>query len=176
MRYLSILAALLTISCATTPSPSATTTLEWQFKGTTDYEAKTPGAGVGKRYESEAGWIDVYLFGADRDNWLEGTSDPGFASQFAEAAQGIVQAEKSGHYRNVRIEAPTDIVIAGRTFRHFRAQYDRKEAAVESHTFMTAIGGRLLKYRMSFPSPAPKDLGFIITNFIEQTAKGYENP
>lgn len=176
MRYFSLLAAVLAISCASNPATSPKTTLEWQYKGATDFEAKNPGAGVGKRYESEIGWIDVYLFGAGRDNWLEGTSDPGFQPLFAEAAQGIVQAQKDGHYRNVSIGAPTNIVIAGHTFRHFKAQFEFNESTVESHTFMTALNGRLLKYRMSFPTPAPDALGLIITSFIEQTAKGYETP
>jgi hypothetical protein len=174
MRHLSLIAAVLAVGCAASPPAPTPTTFEWQYKGSENYEAKLPGAGVGKRYESEIGWIDVYLFNAGRDNWLEGTSDPGFMAMFGEAAQGIIQAQKQGHYTKVTIEDPTDLVIAGHKFRHFTARFEFKGQFVESHTFMTALNGRLLKYRMSFPSPIPDAVGYITTNFIEQTVGSYE--
>lgn len=183
MRHLSLIAAVLAVGCATAPPiqpPKAPLqppkALEWQYKGSTDYETKAPGTGVGKRYESDIGWIDVYLFNAGRDNWLEGTSDPGFMAVFGGAAQGILQAQKDGHYQKVAIGQPAGLLIAGHTFKHFAARFESKGRLVESHTFMTALNGRLLKYRMSFPLPVPDTIAHITASFIEQTVEAYEKP
>lgn len=172
-----LVAAVLLAGCAgQPPAPPAPAPLEWVYKGSTNYEAQMVGGGVGRRYESEAGWIDVYLYSAGRDNWLEGTSDPGFMERFNDTAAGILQAARQGHYKNVSFEKPSDVVLAGHKFRRLVARFEFREEAVESHTFLTALDGQLLKYRMSFPQPTPPDLPAIITDFIEKSVRTYEKP
>jgi hypothetical protein len=176
LRLIHSLIAALLAGCASSGRVAVETGIEWQYKGTTNYEEKSPGGGVSKRYESNIGWIDVYRFSAGRNNWLEGTSDPGFKERFDNVAQGILDAQKQGSYRNVSIEPSTDIVVGGHAFRHFIARFELREKVFESHTFMSAVSGQLLKYRMSFAHPPPATVASVTTAFIEQTVGEYEKP
>lgn len=173
MKYLAAVLVAFVASCATPPAAPATR-VEWAYKGESDYEARHPGGGTSKRYESNIGWIDVYWFSAGRDNWLEGTSDPGLKPILDGAAHEILQAQDQGHYRNVGFGQPQDVTIAGRRFRHFPVRYEFRGKAVNSHTFLTAMNGQLLKYRMSFNEPIPASLDRLIETFIGQTLHEYE--
>lgn len=53
--------AFMLTGCASTPVPPvAAPSVEWRYFRATSYEARTPGLGTSRRYESPAGWADVY--------------------------------------------------------------------------------------------------------------------
>jgi hypothetical protein len=53
----------------------------------------------------------------------------------------------------------------------FRLLHAATGRSYVSYTFLTARNGRLLKYRMSFATPAPADVDAIAREFIAQNLR-----
>lgn len=140
--------------------------VHWRYRGTQDYEAMQSGLGSSRRYESRIGWVDVYDYTLGRKDWQEGVSDPAFAGHFQSVVEEILMAEKAGYYINVSVGRPKDVTLSNVTFRHVKASYMTKQGDVESHVYMTAMGGRLLKFRVSLFRPTPSSVTAEVERFI----------
>jgi hypothetical protein len=168
--------------CAAPPAPPAAASaaaadaeaVQWHYVRSTLYEARQPGLGISHRYESTLGWVDVYVYGMNRGNWASGVADPEFDEHFKAAVDEVRLAGARGVYANVKVGPVADELIDGQAFRRvsFRVQHAASRKTYESFTFLTARGGRLLKYRMSFATPAPANLNAIAREFIERNLRG----
>lgn len=165
-----LLIATLLIGCATPVSPPATTPA-WTLVGEVDYESQHPGLGKSLRYQSAQGWIDMYSYNAGRADWRDGVSDPLFIAVFDGAVKEIVTVGQKGIYRSVRLGKVDELVIDGQTYRHCPTTLIAGGRRLDSHLYLTAKGGRLLKYRMSFFEPTPANLPEIMQSFIRDSAR-----
>jgi len=172
---LALATALALVACASTPQRApAASRVQWVLVGTHNYEPEHPGAGMSKRYESAIGWIDTFLYSAGRSDWTNGVSDPHFGENFQEVTFEIVQATRLGYYQNLQLDRPEDLVISGLPFRHLVAHMDFRGKKLESHVYLTARDGYLLKYRMSFVIPVRENLSRVTTDFIEHELDEYQ--
>jgi len=178
-----LLAAALLSGCAAptaTPPPAAPVpaapaagTVAWQYVRSTWHEARQPGLGISHRYQSRVGWIDVYLYDMNQGHWQAGVDDPRFEAQFQSSVEEIRLAGARGLYAEVEVGPISDVRIEGQDFRRvsLRIVHAVTRKAYESFTFLTARNGRLLKYRMSFDTPAPADVDAIAREFIERNLR-----
>ena len=178
---LSIAAALLS-GCAAPPGTTATEpppsgasrtgAVYWQYKRSTSYEARQPGLGISHRYESRVGWVDVYVYDLKQGQWMPGVDDPRFDEHF-KATVEEVRLAGANVYAKVEVGPVSDVRIEEQTLRRvsFRVQQAGTGKRYESFTFLTARNGRLLKYRMSFATPAPADVDVIAREFIAQNLR-----
>jgi len=177
-----LLAAALLPGCAgLTATPPATPTsaapaagtVAWQYVRSTWHEARLPGLGISHRYQSRVGWIDVYLYDLQQGPWQDGVGDPRFEAQFQSALEEIRLAGARGLYAEVEVGPFSDVRIEGQDFRRvsLRIVHAVTRKAYDSFTFLTARNGRLLKYRMSFDTPAPADVDAIAREFIERNLR-----
>ncbi|BEP36123.1 hypothetical protein GmRootV59_30960 [Variovorax sp. V59] len=177
-----LLAAALLSGCAApsatppaTPVPAAPAAgaVTWQYVRSTWHEARLPGLGVSHRYESRVGWVDVYLYDLKQGHWQAGVDDPRFAAQFESSVNEVRLAVARGLYAEVEVGPITDVRIEGQDFRRvsLRIVHAVTRKAYESFTFLTARDGRLLKYRMSFDTPAPANVDAIAREFIEHNLR-----
>ncbi|MBT2332529.1 hypothetical protein J7E49_01195 [Variovorax paradoxus] len=157
-----------TATSTAVPAAPAAGTVTWQYVRSTWYEARQPGLGVSHRYQSSVGWIDVYLYDLKQGPWLAGVDDPRFEAHFKSSVDEVRLAVARGIYADVEIGPVSDVRIEGQDFRRvsFRILHTTPRKTYESFTFLTARNGRLLKYRMSFATPAPADLDAIAREFI----------
>jgi hypothetical protein len=172
MRYylIGVLSALL-LGCSTSPTaPPSGAAPPWQHKGRTSYEARAPGHGFSNKYESAAGNIDVYVYDLRRSGWQSGVADPAFDKEFQSTIDEVKHYAGRGDYTDLQIGPVQDHVIAGQPFRTVSFHFVRRGRAMESLTFLTASGGKLLKYRMSFYAPPAFDIQAEARRFIEETA------
>jgi len=128
---------------AGTPNPS------WALSGSRSYEESSPGLGTSQHFSSSYGSIDVYSYGRRRSDWLPGTGDPEFASEFSQVLAEVRQAAAQGLTSNLVMGATRDVTIAGQQFRSAAFSYDRGGRSFDSAVHLTAKGGQLLKYRIS---------------------------
>ncbi|MEJ8857137.1 hypothetical protein WKW79_21345 [Variovorax robiniae] len=140
----------------------------WQLAGAHDFEANRPGLGSRQRYESVVGWVDVYHYGLGRSNWATGVADPAFDAHFRSTINEVRQLAQSGQYTDLKIGPTRDTRIGGLDFRTVSYQFRSQGRPLESRTFMTGLQGRLLKYRMNFPSPVEGDVDDIARDFIDK--------
>ncbi len=164
-----ILAALLSACAGTAPvaETAPTVPVTWKYSGMQSYEAKAPGLGVSYRYDSAIGWIDAYVY-ALRRTWIAGVADPQFDTQFRSTVTEVEQATRLGYYTDLKVGATRDLVISGQNFRTVSLQYKQRAGRpIESRTYLTALNGQLLKYRMSFYAPVPGNVDMITKQFIE---------
>lgn len=178
-----LIAATLLSGCAAPPgatstAPSAaasrgTGTVYWQYMRSTSYEARQPGLGISHRYESRVGWVDVYVYDLKQGNWLPGVDDPRFEEHFKATVNEVQLARANGVYAKVEVGPVSDLRIEEQTLRRvsFRLLHAATGRSYESFTFLTARNGRLLKYRMSFATPAPADVDAIAREFIAQNLR-----
>jgi hypothetical protein len=178
-----LIAATLLSGCAAPPGatstdPSAaasrsTGTVYWQYVRSTSYEARQPGLGISHRYESRVGWVDVYVYDLKQGNWLPGVDDPRFDEHFKATVNEVQLARTNGVYAKVEVGPVSDLRIEEQTLRRvsFRLLHAATGRSYESYTFLTARNGRLLKYRMSFATPAPTDVDAIAREFIAQNLR-----
>jgi hypothetical protein len=168
--------ALLLTACATAPqteseSASQAESLQWKFAGYTAYEDRQPGLGSSQKYRSSLGWVDVYSYGLRRANWAAGVADPAFAAHFQSTVDDVRQTAQGGDYSDLEVGAVRDVEIAGQTFRTVTFKLAVKGAPVKSMTFLTALNGKLLKYRMTFFPAGADDLDSIARRFIEENLR-----
>jgi hypothetical protein len=186
MLFALLLAGLLS-ACATAPGSAPATTaqpteaatapqptgVQWRYINSRSYDALNAGLGNSHRYESDIGWIDVYVYDMKRTNWLPGVADPQFDEHFKGTIAEVQRATAQGMYASAKIGPTRDVQIEGLTFRtiSFRLVNARDNKAYDSYTYLTARNGRLLKYRMSFNAPAPANVDAIAREFIERNVR-----
>lgn len=161
---------------ATAPEPAAQphpTGVQWRYVGTKSYDALNAGLGRSHRFESSVGWVDVYLYDMKRSDWRPGVDDPQFDAHFKGTVAEVQRAAAQGVYASARVGATRDVRIDGLTFRSisFHLVNARDGKAYESFTYLTARGGRLLKYRLSFNAPAPANVEAIAREFIDRNLR-----
>jgi len=177
---LMLLVAALLAGCAAPPAASpgaapapAAGAVQWQYVRSTSYEAAQPGLGVSHRYQSELGWVDVYVYGMKRSDWAGGVADPEFGEHFKSAVEEVRLAGTRGVYAKVDVGPVSDELIDGQAFRRvsFRVLHAQSRKTYDSFTYLTSRNGRLLKYRMSFVTPAPANVDAIAREFIERNLR-----
>jgi len=149
------------------PPPGVT----WELAGAHDFEPNRPGLGTRQRYESAVGWVDVYHYGLGRSNWATGVADPAFDAHFRSTINEVRQLARSGQYTDLKVGPTRDTRIGGLDFRTVSYQFSSQGRPLESRTFMTGLQGRLLKYRMNFPSPVDGDVDDIARDFIDKNLR-----
>jgi len=165
-RILLLLVSALLLAACVTPPPSAPWTGSWEYRGSQDYERAHPGLGASHRFQSEIGWIDVYVYGLKRGDWADGVADPLFGRVFDSAVAEIRMAEQAGYYREVKLGRVEDVEIGGKAYRHLAMHFSSDGKPLESHLYLTAVNGQLLKFRMSFFAPVPSNLDAVMRDFI----------
>jgi hypothetical protein len=155
---------------ASAPAASA---VQWQYVRSTSYEAGQPGLGVSHRYQSNVGWVDVYVYGMKRSDWAAGVADPEFDEHFKAAVEEVRLAGARGVYAKVEVGPVRDELIDGQAFRRvsFRVLHAQSRKTYDSFTYLTGRNGRLLKYRMSFITPAPANVEALAREFIERNLR-----
>jgi hypothetical protein len=157
------------------PQPAATapTGVQWRYVDSHSYEAQSAGLGHSHRFTSAIGWVDVYIYDMKRTDWRPGVDDPQFDEQFRSTIAEVQRATARGLYASAKQGPTRDLRIEGLTFRSisFRLVNARDGKAYDSFTYLTARGGRLLKYRMSFNAPAPANVEAIVREFIERSVR-----
>lgn len=175
LLFASMLAVLLLGCTAPQTAPLSDAPPPWQYLGRTSYEERAPGYGVSHKYASAAGNIDVYVYDLQRGEWQAGVSDPAFAREFLNTIEEVKHYARKGAYSELQIGPVQDRVIAGHNFRSVSYRFLRQGRRMESLTFLTARGGKLLKYRMSFFTPATFDIPAHADKFIEESSRELEN-
>lgn len=154
------------------PAPAQPTGVQWRYINSKSYEALNAGLGNSHRFESNVGWIDVYVYDMKR-NWQPGVGDPQFDDHFRSTIAEVQRAAAQGVYASAGIGPTKDVRIEGLTFRtvSFRLVHARDGKAYDSFTYLAVRNGKLLKYRMSFNTPAPANVDAIAREFIERNVR-----
>jgi len=154
------------------PAPAQPTGVQWRYINSKSYEALNAGLGNSHRFESNVGWIDVYVYDMKR-NWQPGVGDPQFDDHFRSTIAEVQRAAAQGVYASARIGPTKDVRIEGLTFRtvSFRLVHARDGKAYDSFTYLAVRNGKLLKYRMSFNTPAPANVDAIAREFVERNVR-----
>ena len=157
---------------ATESAPAQPTGVQWRYINSKSYEAANAGLGNSHRFESSVGWIDVYVYDMKR-SWQPGVGDPQFDDHFRSTIAEVQRAAAQGVYASARIGPTKDVRIEGLTFRtvSFRLVHSRDGKAYDSFTYLAVRNGKLLKYRMSFNTPAPANVDAISREFIERNVR-----
>ncbi|MGJ7563302.1 hypothetical protein ACSFBM_05510 [Variovorax sp. GB1R11] len=155
------------------PATAPPTGVQWRYTGTRSYEALNAGLGRSHRFESSIGWVDVYVYDMKRTDWRPGVDDAQFDEHFKSTLAEVQRAAAQGVYASAKIGATRDVRIDGLAFRSisFRLVNARDGKVYDSFTYLTARGGRLLKYRMSFNAPAPANVDAVAREFIERSLR-----
>lgn len=138
----------------------------WVQVSAYSYEAEAPGLGSSRKYEGPAGFIDVYRYDL-RQSWQGGLRDPAFNPHFLSTIEDVKQMAAQGRYTGLTIGPVRDVVIAGVPFRTVSYRFRVHGHDMQSLTYLTATGKRLLKYRMSFFEPPGMDPADMTRRFIE---------
>lgn len=161
LRLCCLLLALPLAGCELMPQlaplrdPDAPLRVEWREIGGRDYESSAPGLGQGLRYQSSIGWANVYTYTGNHSPWQDGVSDPLFEPHFGEILDAL---RARSEYSGVRIEQQGDETIAGLEVRHARLSYAAKGRPVESHLYLTALHGGLVKIRLTLFEPVSAEM------------------
>ncbi|HEY3486810.1 MAG TPA: hypothetical protein VGL10_01985 [Gammaproteobacteria bacterium] len=167
--------SVLLFGCTTVPPKSMNANPpKWDHIGQISYESKFPGLGIANKYKSPEGVIDVYVYDLQRGMWKDGVDDSAFADHFLSTIDEVKYFAQKGTYGELQIGSITDISIAGQKFRSVSFRFLREGQQMESFTFLTAINGKLLKYRMSFFVPASFDLQLESRKFVEADIHHYQ--
>jgi len=157
---------------ATEPAPAPPTGIQWRYIDSKSYEAASPGLGISHRFESSAGWVDVYVYDMKR-SWQAGVGDPQFDEHFRSTIAEVQRAVAQGMYASARVGPTRDVRIEGLTFRSvsFRLVRARDGTPYDSFTYLAVRNGKLLKYRISFNTPTPANTEAIAREFIERNLR-----
>lgn len=178
LRLCCLLLALPLAGCELLPQlaplrdPDAPLRVEWREIGGRDYESSAPGLGHSLRYQSSIGWADVYTYTGNHSPWQDGVADPLFEPHFEEILEAL---RARGEYSEVRIEQQDDETLAGLQVRHARLSYAAKGRPVESHVYLTALHGGLIKIRLTLFEPVSAEMAreagkFVATQLSEMAA------
>jgi len=155
-------------SIAIEQPPSAPPSLTWQHVGSKSYESQFPGLGTSQRYESPAGYIDVYVYSLGRNDWKPGVSDSQFAGHFESTVTEVRTLAQRGLYTNLQMDAIRDLVVAGNTFRTIHFYFSANGKPMNSATYLTVHNGQLLKYRVSIYAASGLDVTAVAQSFIKE--------
>lgn len=165
------LAVVLT-GCASAPTPPvARPSVEWRYVRATSYEVRTPGLGTSRRYESAAGWADVYSYGLRRSDWAPGVDDPSFGAHFESTVAEVHAYAKHGIYRNLQVGPVRDVVVADNVFRTIDYRFVLNGNPMFSTTYLTSTKGGLLKYRVSSDLSSRLDLEVEARAFVAENLR-----
>jgi hypothetical protein len=117
MKTIIVLLSILLValgSHAQVPQESAGT--QWRLTSSRSYEESSPGLGTSQHFSSGYGWIDVFSYGLKRNDWRNGTTDPQFDSQFAEALANVRRAAAEGITSNLVMGPARDVRLAASHF------------------------------------------------------------
>lgn len=148
-------------ACQTPPGgdsallPPGTLPAAWEYQGRQDYESRYPGLGYSDKYESPAGVIDIYRYDLQHRDWQAGVTDPSFAAHFESTVDDIRRMAERGDYRELRVGAIEEVRLAGQTMRSVSLRFVRNGRAMVSYTYLGAMDGQLLKFRLTFFLPSP---------------------
>ena len=172
---LCLLLTVVLAACTTPPAgppplvPAASLPPAWQHQGRHDYEKQNPGLGFSDKYQSPAGVIDVYSYDLQQPHWRAGVQDPAFDRHFQSTLDEVRYFVQRGVYTDLQQGKPRDVTLAGQVFRTVALRFSREGRPIESHTYLTAVDGRLLKYRLSFFLPAPFEPADHAREFVERS-------
>lgn len=158
---IALLAAALLAGCATAP----VSTSSWKQGAVHDYEPEAPGLGWSQEYTATQGWADVYFYDLGQ-HWTDASDIGASDGPFEQALQEIANAETLGYYSGVRILTTDSQVIEGLAFRHAVAVYKTKGRMVESHLYVAAYQGKLLKLRVTLHQPVTESSRASISEIV----------
>jgi hypothetical protein len=192
--FFALLLTLFLAACASTTTTTATTVtttpaeattaapptnqapaLSWLRRESIDYEKDNPGFGKSDRYDSTAGWVDVFTYDLRRNTsqsaWQSGIKDPQFSAHFESTIDEVRTLAKRGTYANLKINETKDITISGQAFRTVSFTFERNGRLLHSATYLTATNGQLLKYRVSIYEASKLDIQAVALTFIEENLR-----
>jgi len=140
-----------------TPEQVFTGSLHWRLYGEKSYETENPGLGYSRRYVSKASWIDVFVYDLRR-KWQAGIQNPGFPRHLESTLDDLRTHARSGVYRDLEVGEPLDLVLLGQPFRAVKMQYRLDGKLISSSLYLTALRGKLLKYRVSVFAASGQDV------------------
>lgn len=140
-----------------TAGPAATTAppqeaRRWLLISQRDFETQHPGMGVSRGFQSLGVTVSAYYYDLRR-SWQRGLADPLFAKAYEHAL-----AELRHTYPDLQLDAAREVSLGGLVFRCQRLRHGQEPRSVESRLCLTAVGGKLLKYRISAPRGLTRDL------------------
>ncbi|ACB77415.1 hypothetical protein [Opitutus terrae] len=159
-------------AAAVAPANPAANVAEWRHTATRDFEHEFPGKGLGvsRRYDSEDGWADVYIYDL-RETWVDGCSDPKFAGAFDAACEDVRAAAQLGHYAEVKSDPPETGTAGALPVRWIRFSYRHQGKPIESYLLMTCARGHVLKARVSLFVPTPANAWASVQSLMQQQVR-----
>lgn len=171
-RIFALFLLVLLTACASQPQlQQQAREVAWQQAGSRSYESQSPGMGSSSRFTSDAGWIDVFIYGLGRNNWQSGLEDPQFDASFESTIKEFRVVVERGIYTDVQIGAPQNTSIAGQPFRTVIYRFTLDKKPMHSVTCMGARNGQLLKYRVSIFAASGLDVDALARRFIEENLR-----
>lgn len=144
-RFAALLSILVSTLYITVSTPLwASPSVNWRFSSEKSYETESRGLAYSRRYVSEAGWIDVFVYDLGR-NWQAGLQDIGFQRHFELPLEDVCTHARRGVYRDLEVGKPLDVVLLGQPFRAVKVKYALDGGLIHSSLYLTALRGKLLK-------------------------------
>lgn len=140
--------------------------LLWRPNGSTNFEATHPGLGKAFEYRNKLGVITVYTYNLQK-NWNPGTTDPDFNDAFNMNMRDIYTMQERGYYKDVKVGNVSDITLNNLNFRKINFDFTTDGARKKSTTYLTAVNGHLLKYRITIYKNSRKNINDVAKDFIE---------
>jgi len=139
----------------------------WDFYGVMKYESSE--LGYSMRYEKDGYIADIYIY-SNGKKWKDGIGDENLNTEF----ENVLKALESGKvqtYSNVKLLGKKRVKINGLNFMSAQYSLTRSSRDVISYVYITAINGKLLKFRItvdaSKAAEAEKQNEAFISNFIK---------
>lgn len=182
---LPLLLALLLLAlsgCTTTPEKMASSVspavalpqptsepVTWKHVASQDFETRYPGMGYSRRFESKTGWADVYFYDGGYKAWQDGIDDPHLRTVYDSVVREIQTV--SGKETAVKVLKSDTLTIDGVPYRHAVFLLTLKGNALESHLFLTVLGKRIVKYRITLKTrDDPRTLAILESFIARQTS------
>lgn len=117
----------------------------------TNYEEESPGLGVGLSYRSEKEKADIYIYNNRLTRIADGIGSAEIQQHFKDVAVEILEMEKRGHYRNVKIVVPLEkIQVGSQPFLHAEVQFESQDIPRISHIYLSALNDNYFKIRYTY--------------------------
>ena len=122
------------------------------YAGEHDYEGKSPGLGFSIRFVSENGWADEYHYDMG-ETWPDKPSEK-LKNHFEGNIGDVFKAKQLGYYKTATLVKSDTETLDGLKFYHASLKIQRSDdSEIESHIYLTAFKGKLVKYRLSLNEP-----------------------
>lgn len=142
--------------------------VRWIPSPPVSHEAERPGMGVSYGFNSSAGFASVFVYSLGIEDWQPGISDPRLVDHFAETVLDIHHAERSGYYRDVRIDKARRLRIADQEFISVEAGFEFRDEPVRSVLLLGVRNARLLKFRITVFDHAKLSTAVVVKRLVEQ--------